>query len=567
MSDKKPIQISEKVPDVDILSRVILMQSTLHVMQDEKRLGDFVCQGMTGVPGVQSAIFCLQGKLLSASSPEVKLLYPAEVKCGCSYDLKTHLESHDEKCLRMSDNERFVYLPLATSYCPYGGLFLEVIDEEQFNLYRPFLQNTANLIALVIENRRNQLRLTEFAADLEQQVLERTRELSRSNQLLQESDQRYAAAQKAANIGSWDWDLQTNEVTWSEMIEPMIGLEPGQFDGTYEAYAERLHPDDRALLDAAVAQSLEPPYTNGYFTEHRIVRPDGEIRWMLARGDVVCDEHGKPARLVGVIQDVTERKEAEIERDQLLKTLRTKNEELQSIVYVASHDMRSPLVNIQGFSKELDTDYQRFLALVEEIDVDPAIRERLTSIIEEDVPTSLNFIKTSAEKMEILLSGLLQISRVGTATIEIHPLNMNRLVAEAVETHEFMLKKNDIACTVADLPDCRGDAQQVYQVFSNVISNAVKYLDPSRPGDIRISGTTENGHSIYCVQDNGIGISENHQGKIFELFHRLNPGDAAGGEGLGLTIVRRIVDRLDGNIRVESELGVGSRFFISLPTL
>ena len=558
--------MSEKKTDIDILSRIILMQSTLHVMQDEGRLGDFVCQGLMGVPGVQSAIFCLQGKLLSASSPAVKTRYPAEVKCGCGRDLRVHLETHDEMCSRVSDNERFVYLPLQTSYCPYGGLFLEVVDDEQFSLYRPYLQSTANLIALVIENRRNQNRLTEFAADLEQQVLERTDELSRSNQLLQESEQRYAAAQKAANIGSWEWDLRINEITWSETVAPMLGFQAGEFDGTFECFLGRVYPDDKVFVQEAIQDALNQSEA-GYLAEYRIVYPDRQIRWILATGDIICDEDGKPTRLVGIVQDVTERKETEIERDQLLKTLRSKNEELQSIVYVASHDLRSPLVNIQGFSKELYSDYQRFLALIEGVDIDPAIQECLTSIIEEDVPTSLNFIKTSADKMAILLNGLLQISRVGTVNIEIHPLNMNRLVAEAVETHEFVLKENDIACTVEDLPDCVGDAQQVYQVFSNIISNAVKYLDPSRQGDIRVSGCTENGHSIYCVQDNGIGIPENHQEKIFELFHRLNPDGAAGGEGLGLTIVRRIVDRLDGSIRVESEPGKGSRFFISLPTI
>jgi PAS domain S-box-containing protein len=558
--------MSENSPDVDILSHIILMQSTLHVMQDESRLGDFVCQGLMRVPGVQSAIFCLQGKLVAASSAEVKALYQAEVECGCGLDIKTHFSSHANLCRRMADNERFVYLSLQTSHYPYGGLFLEVSDDDRFNPYLPYLQNTVNLIALVIENRRNHNQLTQFAASLEEQILERTRELSRTNQLLKESEHRYAAAQKAANIGSWQWNIETNEISWSETIEPMFGFDEGQFGGTYDAFMETVHADDRSLVEKAVQDALGR-VDGGYTIEHRVVRPDRQIRWLLETGEVICDDSGKPVCMVGIVQDITERKEAEIERIKLMKTLKAKNEELKSIVYIASHDLRSPLVNIQGFSQELFTVCTKFLTLIEGIDIDPAMRQNLTAIVEEDVPMCLKFITTSADKMDVLLNGLLQISRIGTVTIEIRPLDMNHLIAEVLQTYEFVLKEKQIECTVDDLPGCMGDAQQMYQAFSNLISNAIKYLDPSRSGVVHVSGYSEKGYSVYCFRDNGIGISENHQAKIFELFHRLNPSDIAGGEGLGLTIVRRIIDRLDGSIRVESEPGRGSCFFVSLPAI
>jgi signal transduction histidine kinase len=103
------------------------------------------------------------------------------------------------------------------------------------------------------------------------------------------------------------------------------------------------------------------------------------------------------------------------------------------------------------------------------------------------------------------------------------------------------------------------------QLFSNLVGNALKYLDTDRKSKIHISGTVDNDRSIYCVEDNGIGIEPNHQSKIFELFHRLNPDDSAGGDGLGLTIVTRILDRNKGSIWLESEKGKGSRFFVSLP--
>ena len=114
------------------------------------------------------------------------------------------------------------------------------------------------------------------------------------------------------------------------------------------------------------------------------------------------------------------------------------------------------------------------------------------------------------------------------------------------------------------MPSCRGDKNEINQVFSNILGNAVKYLDPSREGTIKISGCKNDSNSLYCIEDNGIGISPQYQNKIFEIFHRLEP-EKSEGEGIGLTIVQKILNRLGGKIWVESEPGKGSKFFISLP--
>lgn len=118
--------------------------------------------------------------------------------------------------------------------------------------------------------------------------------------------------------------------------------------------------------------------------------------------------------------------------------------------------------------------------------------------------------------------------------------------------------------SAAELPACQSDAAQTDQIFTNLLDNALKYLAPDRKGVIRISGDIADGCSVYCVEDNGIGFDNSYTNKIFEIFHQLAPG-ANNGEGLGLTIVKRLLSRLEGEIRVESEPGAGSRFYVSLP--
>ena len=246
------------------------------------------------------------------------------------------------------------------------------------------------------------------------------------------------------------------------------------------------------------------------------------------------------------------------------RELERSNGELQDFAYVVSHDLRAPLVNIQGFSKELALSCERLRSVWTEIQVPEGERREVSVLLDEDIPEALEFIATSSAKMDSLLSGVLQLSRTGRAVLTIRPLDMNHMLSEIVTSLQCAVEQAGAAVQAGNLPPCRGDETQINQVFTNLLDNALKYLDPDRPGAIRVSGEERPQEVVYRVEDNGIGIPAEHQDGIYELFHRLDVHQGTG-EGVGLTIVRRILDRHGGKIRVESEPGKGSTFYVSLP--
>ncbi|WP_160164450.1 sensor histidine kinase [Pedosphaera parvula] len=290
---------------------------------------------------------------------------------------------------------------------------------------------------------------------------------------------------------------------------------------------------------------------------------DGSIYWVATTIFPFLDANGKPQQYIAIRTDITQRKRDEEQLEQLAQSLAEKNKELETIVYVASHDLRSPLVNIQGFSKELSVSCRHLQSLLGSANGFQSSPE-LRMILNEDIPEALDFIQAGVTKIDILLSGFLRFSRLGRAALKIEPLDMSGMLASIAQTMEFQLKQSGAILRLNPLPECLGDAILVNQVFSNLLDNALKYLDPNRAGVIEVSGNVENGRSNFRVKDNGIGIAAEHQAKVFEIFHRLNPKTTSG-EGLGLTIAQRILERQDGKIWVESKPDSGSSFFVSLP--
>lgn len=323
------------------------------------------------------------------------------------------------------------------------------------------------------------------------------------------------------------------------------------------------HPDD---LDADLSnvQMLLDGEIKTYSMEKRYIRKDNSIVWINLSVSLVRGENNIPLYFVSVVEDIHAKKMLTVERDKLNEQITKKNDELEQIVFATSHDLRSPLLNIQGFSLELKSSLQELNEITDATNIEDNIKQKITGITKIEIPDALKFIEISSAKMDSLLSGLLKLSRLGRVKHELKQINMNKVLEDVAGALEHRLKDIGGRLMCENLPDCWGDEVQLNQVFTNLIDNAIKYRDPERPLLIKVGATVEKENIKFTVEDSGLGIDEDHQEIIFEIFHRLNPGKAIG-EGLGLTIIRRILQRHNGKITVKSELGKGSRFIINLP--
>jgi signal transduction histidine kinase len=256
--------------------------------------------------------------------------------------------------------------------------------------------------------------------------------------------------------------------------------------------------------------------------------------------------------------------------------LREANDEIQRFAYIVSHDLRSPLVNIMGFTSELeqlrDDIFKRIAALrpasspaapVAAGETEPVIEEEDKQLAQ-DFSEALEFIKSSIAKMDRLISAILNLTREGRREFEPVPIDTRELIEAIVTTVAHQAAEAEARIRIDPLPQIVSDRLALEQIFSNLIDNALKYLKPGVPGDISVRGRTKLGFAIFEVADNGRGIDPRDHQRIFDLFRRAGAQDRPG-QGIGLAHVRTLVRRLGGTMSVSSELHFGSTFTITLP--
>jgi signal transduction histidine kinase len=253
---------------------------------------------------------------------------------------------------------------------------------------------------------------------------------------------------------------------------------------------------------------------------------------------------------------------------QINETLQQQTQENELFIYSVSHDLRSPLVNLQGFSNELTHACDDLRKAVRQSSLAPSERERVERLIDEDVGEALRFLQSAVLRAAHIIDSLLRLSRVGRVEYRQQRVDTGSLVRRVVDAMQASIRAGGAEVVVHDLPAVWGDPTALEQVFANLIGNAVNYLNPARPGRIEI-GTTPappgvRSLRIFYVKDNGLGIPTAALPRLFNAFQRLH-GNVAAGEGIGLALVRRMVERHGGRVWAESTEGAGTTFYVSLP--
>jgi signal transduction histidine kinase len=253
-------------------------------------------------------------------------------------------------------------------------------------------------------------------------------------------------------------------------------------------------------------------------------------------------------------------------RERYAADLEQANEDLKNFAYIVSHDLRAPLVNLKGFSGELRYAYDALKPAIETAlpRLDEEQRQAVIAAFEEDGPEALEFIETAVERMDRLIAALLQLSRMGRRKLDPEAIDMNALVQDTLNVLAHEAAQDGVRVRAEPLPKVTADLTSMQQIMSNLLTNAIIYLDPDRPGRIVVTGEKEKDETIFHVRDNGIGIAEDEAYKVFAPFRRIGKQDVPG-EGMGLAYVKTLVQLHGGRIWFESEPGVGTTFSFTIP--
>jgi len=362
------------------------------------------------------------------------------------------------------------------------------------------------------------------------------------------SEERLQMAVDAAQLGIWDLDLATDRVFRSLRHDQIFGFESLQPEWGVEIGMTHIVPEDRGMVRKSMAEALNAGRLS---VECRIRRAgDGSLRWISAQGRVYGNATGKPARMMGVVADITQRKQAEQElesrRQELSRSnaeLSHLNRELESFSYSVSHDLRAPLRHIDGFARILKEEYAKELS--------PEAQRYLDRVLQ------------GANHMGQLVDDLLNLARIGRKEMVLEATKLGDLAGQAwAEVGQAEGRR--IEWRMAPLPEVKCDPGLLKLVFSNLLSNAVKFTRNREPAVIEVGACEIQGVTAFFVRDNGVGFDKKYADKLFGVFQRLHRQEDFEGTGVGLATVQRIVHRHGGDIWAESAPDQGATFFFTL---
>jgi PAS domain S-box-containing protein len=397
-------------------------------------------------------------------------------------------------------------------------------------------------------------------------------ERKKAEETLRKSQASLAEAQRVAHIGSWELNLVSNELNWSDEVYRIFGLEPQQFGATYEAFLDNIYPDDREMVNKAYTDSLKNK--TPYSVVHRLLLKDGTIKYVEERCETSYDDEGEPVRSLGTVMDVTERKKAEdtlkewgeelekrvqqrtAELEQRSQELAEANVNLEELSrhksqFLAnmSHELRTPLNSIIGYTK--------------------LMLDGLEGEINEEQRQDLQTVYKNSQSLLALINDLLDLSKIeaGKVTVTNEAFAITELLDEVVPAIKWLAEEKGLTLEYSVTPTIDhlyADKAKTKQTLVNILANAVKFTEK---GGIKLNIAEGDGEFIFSVSDTGMGIKKEDLEVIFDSFKQVGPAQIAGfeGTGLGLAISKQFVEMQGGRIWAESELGKGSTFTFTLP--
>lgn len=394
--------------------------------------------------------------------------------------------------------------------------------------------------------------------DLERQVVQRTADIRLA--LAQLND-----AQHIAQVGSWELDLSDGLLIWSDEIYHLFEIDKNQFGATYQAFLNAIHPEDRDAVNEAYSRSLQT--REAYEITHRLLMPDGRIKYVTERCASHFDAEGKPVRSVGTVQDVTELKQADLALKRLNDELEQRVQQRTELLLQAkeeadrannakseflsrmSHELRTPMNAIMGFAQLLETDQETPLTL--------------------DQVDNVHEILHAGQHLLELINEVLDLARIETGRIELslEPVEVPSLLGECMALLQPLTAERQIGMDldIDGISTVQADRLRLRQVLLNLLSNAVKYN--REQGSIWITcRLVAESRVRIAVRDSGRGIAADALPRLFKPFERIESAyDGIEGSGIGLALSKRLAEAMNGSIGAESAAGVGSTFWIELP--